>query len=518
MKSYAQERNNGFNILTPVDSVFLVNVPKLLLSEEYRYIDLPYKLDNSTLPFLRPVFEQDAASCGQAASIGYNFTYEIDRARILPADLPQNQYPTHFVWNFMNTEGLLILKNWLHDHLDGSPFGGTANFYAGIIIPYLLPQGTPEAGKNVIIVWYPEATHAVTIVGYNDSIRFDYNIDGRFTNDEDINNDGVIDMKDWEIGGLKFVNSYGVSWGDSGFCYMMYKTLADMYGAGGIWNNSVNVIKVIPDYEPLLTMKVTLRHTCRNKIKVTAGISPDTSAAFPVSEMEFPIFDYQGGEFYMQGGHLEEDKTIEFGLDITPLLSYMNNGEAAKIFLQITEDDPGNKGTGEIVEWSVIDYINGIHETMCQFVNVPINDNDFTRLSVIKTVTFNKIRITDDSLPPIIPGEAYTHQFSATGGTPPYSWKLKADYSFNRIIEPFPLVDQEQLTPTNNQNGFVTKKLGFSFPYYNETFDSVTLHTGGFLMFDQQTYPTPYIQDLNLLCRSTRSVSPLMNWSLIIIQ
>ena len=34
--------------------------------------------------------------------MGYHFTYEMDRKRMVPANLPENQYPTHFVWNFMN--------------------------------------------------------------------------------------------------------------------------------------------------------------------------------------------------------------------------------------------------------------------------------------------------------------------------------------------------------------------------------------------------------------------------------
>jgi hypothetical protein len=42
----------------------------------------------------------------------------------------------------------------------------------------------------------------MTYIGYDDSIRFDYNNDGRFTNDIDINGDRVVDMRDWEIGGL----------------------------------------------------------------------------------------------------------------------------------------------------------------------------------------------------------------------------------------------------------------------------------------------------------------------------
>ncbi|MFA6352439.1 MAG: hypothetical protein WCW86_08965, partial [Bacteroidales bacterium] len=39
---------------------------------------LPHKVDNSTLPFFPPVFNQFGYSCNQASSVGYVFTYEIN--------------------------------------------------------------------------------------------------------------------------------------------------------------------------------------------------------------------------------------------------------------------------------------------------------------------------------------------------------------------------------------------------------------------------------------------------------
>jgi len=54
---------------------------------------------------------------------------------------------------------------------------------------------------------------SLTICGYNDSIRYDYNNDGQCTNDIDINNDRKVNVRDWEIGGFKFTNSIGHYWG-----------------------------------------------------------------------------------------------------------------------------------------------------------------------------------------------------------------------------------------------------------------------------------------------------------------
>jgi hypothetical protein len=44
---------------------------------------------------------------------------------------------------------------------------------------------------------------------------------------------------------------------------MMYRTLAEFYGNGGIWNNTVNVLRLKEPYSPLLTMKIKLAHTSR---------------------------------------------------------------------------------------------------------------------------------------------------------------------------------------------------------------------------------------------------------------
>ncbi len=47
--------------------------------------------------------------------------------------------------------------------------------------------------------------------------------------------------------------------------------------------------------------------------------------AYPQYTLEFPILNYQGGDQYMQGGwRPPENKTLEFGLDISPFLVKLN--------------------------------------------------------------------------------------------------------------------------------------------------------------------------------------------------
>lgn len=404
-------------------------------------------------------------------------------------------------------QGLEDLKNWLFDHTGEQEPGGLACFAAGVSGTFTmanLPAGTPEAGKKVVVWWDSQVNHAMTIVGYNDSIRYDFNGDGQYTNNLDINNDGLVNMKDWEIGGLKFANSWGLGFGNSGFAYMMYKGIADGVSHGGIWTNTVHVITTRQTYDPFITIKGTVKHTSRNKIRFIAGVSADTSAQEPAHELTFPLFNYQGGSLYMQGGSSEDDKTLEFGLDITPLLSHIVPGEPARYFFRVVETDPFYEGTGEIVSFSLINYINGGDEVVCPQQQVLIAENDTTTLSVCMTVDFDAPYIVTEQLPPAVVNEPYLVEMEASGGTPPYVWDILINYEEYNILGIFPAIEDEQLVPTDNDDGFATKDLEFEFPFYGNTFNHVTLLTDGSIIFEEEFF---YLRDEEKL-KVSKAITP----------
>jgi hypothetical protein len=553
----------------------LRSIPEIEIPADMdRYRSLPAIVDNSQKPYMRPLISQVGLECGQASSIGNGFTFEIDWSRNLAANIPQNQYPTHFAYDFINKgsdagvsffetweilkrcgtpnvadyggmatggpshwisgyqnyyhgmqnritdvrtihagtpEGIALLKGWIFDHLDGSSCGGVANFYSEFTSPpNVFPGGTPEAGKHVIISWGASPNHAMTIVGYNDSIRWDYNGDGLYTNNIDINGDGIVDVKDWEIGGFKMANTYGSisGWGDQGYSYMMYKSLGDDTGSGGIWEHAASVVRVKASYTPKITMKVTLKHSSRNKLRVTAGYSADTTATEPDYVLGFPIFDFQGGDHFMQGGTTEADKTIEFGLDLNPLLAYINSGQRIKYFLQVQENDPDNSSPGTINSFSILTYDGSVHETVCQQTNTDIINNDITRLSVITSCDFSKPVITNSSLPPATLYQPYSCQLNANGGTQPYKWNIKRDYIRTDSNVPFPMITSNQVYLSQNYDGKVQVPLGFNFPFYGKTYDSITIQSDGYLMFDNDRYPWPYFITEKTMFTNTRSISP----------
>jgi len=551
--------------------------PLLILPESYRGRQLPSSVDNSALPYMRPVFMQQGASCGQAASVGYDFCYEIDRVRDLPADTSINQYPTHFTWNFTSTddgmvgggvsyfrtfeilrsygcpneadfgpitmdddyywmsgydkylaamhnrirmvnsinvgtpEGLLTLKHWLNDHLEGSATGGLANFYTGYgsVIP--LPANTPEAGKGVITNWTSPAVHALTIVGYNDSIRYDINKDGLFTNDIDINSDGIVDLKDWEIGGYKIVNSYGEDWANFGYSYALYRSLALDYGDGGIWNNAAHVVTVEPDYAPLLTMKIKISHNKRGRIRVRAGISADTSSAYPETITGFSIFNFQGGDYYMCGGNRAADKELEFGLDITPLIGAMKTGAPSRVFLLIDEKDPDNTAEGDVSQFSVISYLNDTIEYNCGDAPSPIVNNSETMFSVVLPGNFPVPVITPEYLPAAVAGFPYSQHLTASSGYPPYKWQIQETYT-TAISQADYVPGQGQLLSfPNTASGIAVCKLPFEFPFYGEKYDTIRVQTDGYLFLENIEAPYPYVQDESLYLSQIKAISPYMN-------
>lgn len=566
--------------LTPDEQLILSAIPLLELPDAYRGSNaplLPVSVDNSTQPYFRPITSQAGLECGQNAGICFNFTYEMDRLKNIPANTLANQFPSHFAWNFLNSgtnmgvacfdsweivrgfgtptaadygglttggptrwingydkyysamanrlnymraidcqtpDGLLTLKYWLVDHLENAAVGGVANFYGNYFTPNkTLPAGTPEAGKAVITSWGSSPSHTWTICGYNDSIRYDYNGDGQYTNTIDLNSDGIIDMHDWEKGGLKFANGYaGTGWGNQGYCYMMYKTLADAIGYGGIWNHRAYIIDVKQTTGVKLTMKITLKHTSRNKLKVTTGISSNLSATVPDYTHEYPIFRFQGGDLYMQGGSAEADKTLEFGLDLAPLLNQVTSGVPAKFFLQVQEVDPSGTATGEVVSWSLMDYTTGPTPVVTAYPtgNTPIANNTTTRMSLTYTPVFNRPDITTPALPPANLYQPYSFQLAAANGVVPYLWDLKLDYPETITTAGFPNITAQQLTVTNNNTGYAVKNLPFTFPYYKQGMNKLYIYTDGYILFDNQPYTWPYLVDKNNLFRQTAIICPFM--------
>ncbi|MDD4395928.1 MAG: hypothetical protein PHQ33_08585, partial [Bacteroidales bacterium] len=566
------------SILSSEDEMQLRSCRVLKLTEEQRNRPLPPSVNNAQTMFMSPIFSQTALECGQASSICYTLTYELNCRRNLSNDNILRRYPSHFVWNFCNNgtnrgvsfmdtwevirtagtpnvaqwggsystggyarwisgyetyyaamqnrivelcaiptdspDGILTLKQWLHNHLRGDEYGGLVNFYSthvpqGNAMQAFLPEGTPCAGMYVVPAFASYVNHAQTIVGYNDSIRWDYNGDGRYTNDLDINGDGMIDVKDWEIGGVIFCNSFGTGFSDGGYCFLPYKKLAELPATGGIWNSCVYMVNVKDEVFPQITYKATIEHTCRGKLKLTAGIGNNINATTPEHTMEFNVFNFQGGEHYMQGDSTEEDKTLELGLDVSPLLNYVTPNSPTKFFFTVTENDAGSVAVGQIVNFSVMDYTGGsVVEHACNQSNVTIANNTTTTLSVTQAINFSKPQI-DATIPPAMEAFSdYRYEIPASGGKEPYRWEFTKEYNIQEFTGNYPTTSGITLSLTNNDNGYGIVNLPFDFTYYGETFNQLYVMADGYLAFRYDTYNWPFLQNSNLQIKTTKMIAP----------
>lgn len=512
-------------------------IPEKIYPSDYFKKDLPSFLDNSTNQYFRPIFNQDHGSCGQASGVAYTFTYEINRKRESDASLTSNQFPSHYTYNFLNggsgsngswmndgweiikasgcpsvdtyggisntanywmsgydeyiastenrvdeiftihvgtPEGLETLKYWLYDHMSGSDVGGIVNFAAGI------SNTNYQTSNDKIISWGYPVNHAMTIVGWDDTIEYDFNNDGSITVDQDINDDGVVDMKDWERGAVIMVNSWGSSWMGDGKAYIMYKLLAEPTDNGGIHSNKVYGITVKESQDPQLIMKLKMEHDTRNMISISAGVSENISANEPDYVLHFPMFNNQGGEYDMRG---TSGDPIEIALDITPLLDHVESGTEAAYFLLIDEDDSFSEGNGLVYEFSILDNEN--NETISADQNISVPDNGLTLLSLTKSVVYDAPEIVTESLPNGFTGHYYTHTLSAENGSQPYKWDLVIEYDEEELEEIFPEIETDQLIPNNNDDGFLVKSIDFDFPFFGELYDEFTVLTDGSLVFEE---------------------------------
>jgi len=559
----------GISELTDEQLAIVKTIPVLSLPECYknRKFDLPYTVDNSLLPYFRPVFNQQGGSCAQASAIGYTYTYEQNLANGTSANVIQNQYPTHYTYNFLNNadpengtvyfhgwdiaiaggipnvetygglwpstdpdtmyklwmsgydkyesgmsnhaieklsipvgtpEGLETLKQWFNDHCDGSGAGGLAVFSAGVYNTFTtakLPSGTNCAGEVVVLNWDRSVNHSMTLVGYNDSIRWDYNNDGKYTNDIDITGDGLVDMKDWEIGGVRLVNSWGESWADKGKAWVMYRTLALNYTMGGIYGSTVYSIRTKDKVKPKLKIKATIDYDERNDLKIMAGIAKDFSALQPEYLLEFPYFNYQGGDSIGMAGN---GNVLELGLDVSPILDNIIYGEDAKLFFCV-EQKRGVGGIGKIVSCSVIDEEG--KETVSDQKDIDIIPGATTY------ATFDiqqGLEITTTNLPSVLLGSEYSYPLTADKGTPQYSWKTVIDYYEVDNISSFPSESLKKLTMSNNDDGFAVVDLDFQFPFFDELYNSITVTTNGAITFNNSYEDVKTLSDI----QSTKTIAP----------
>lgn len=250
--------------------------------------------------------------------------------------------PALYKINTGKTGGIDEMKRFLYDRGNGSSIGGLLQFSANAHpLEATVYEGESESGYKAIIPKFGQmGMHSMTIVGYDDSVWWDYNENG--IKDDD------------ETGAFICVNSWGSDWGDNGMYYAPYRTFTDKMGwlEGGTGNGGLKDAYGFDASEanPSMVVSMTLKHSSRNDISMEIAAYNDKGGFIAKRDVE--QFRYKGGDLPVSGKS-GDNSEVELAFDI----SDMNFPDAAQYVLYITSNKIGDvAGEGEVMSCDIYDY------------------------------------------------------------------------------------------------------------------------------------------------------------------
>ena len=248
--------------------------------------------------------------------------------------------------------GIDKVRRYLYDAGNGSTHGGILT-YSALAEGWKFNasySGPSETGYTYLLTQLAtDGAHAMTIVGYDDTVEF--TADGQTHN-----------------GAFIVANSYGTWWGDQGKYYLPYYFF--LQSNRPALTLSHNVTGVVPEYrDPKIVFKVKVTYNSRNDLSFTMGVADKPYATSPVITQKTGIADNQGGDIKMQGVY--ESTTIEMAFDFSDALPKYTSFAAPKYFLSVMCSEIGNFGTGTINYFSVVDYRDAAHpvEYVCKDIS-----------------------------------------------------------------------------------------------------------------------------------------------------
>lgn len=370
---------------------------------------LPSWVDNSLSPYFPPIVDQYGGSCAQASGIHYLFTYEMNRALDRPVNnTPDRMFSYRWTWHFLNSgvgdgsfasdgleitqiagcisvsdygnqeegiyrwttgyrkyynamhyktremteislktrEGIETLMAYMNDKGDGHTGGGIASFSLSEKWGYKSYDGPSETGyEEIMTLDGSGGAHALTLVGYDLSVEYDFD------------KDGVI--SDTERGAFILVNSWGTWWGTRGRAYIPFSFFLTPSDEGGLSSYNSTALCIETCFEkPLMTMSVKLKYSSRNDLVIRFGLADGAQATISAKGcgLRYPFPINQGGDFNMQGTSFASGQDIEMGFNLSSLAAAMDTMTAPCFLLIVDKSVMGKSGKGHIYEACVHDY------------------------------------------------------------------------------------------------------------------------------------------------------------------
>lgn len=284
---------------------------------------------------------------------------------------------SNFPTSTATPDGALAVKRWLYNHNGDESFmtGGVLGLgcAAGAMGTKAIANTTVNkaagvVGKAYIDHFGASVDHAITLVGWDDRVEFDLDLNGVYGEEKNA-------LGQNEVGAWIIVNSWGAGWGTDGQAYVPYALHGSVSASQELNGNTVytggegwwpEIYRIRKDYVPQRTVKARVSYTQRSAISISAGVSANLNATKPDRTIAFHHFNYQGDadkngvtEMIPMLGRWGDGKLhyepIEFGYDLTDLCRGYDAGQPIKFFFIITSKSNA-EGVGGIHAASIMDY------------------------------------------------------------------------------------------------------------------------------------------------------------------
>lgn len=372
--------------------------------------NLPKSVNNATLPFMPPVFEQRSNSCSQAAGIRYVFTYEVNRMLNRESVGKDRLFSYLYTWNYLNEGeeegsypdlGYNIAKvtgvPTLDVFNDNAYFSNYTKWMTGydkyisamkyrvkdvvqfplkteegisLLKQYLYDKGEDGQSGGIVVFscyssdWRMRSYSGTSTTGLNNIIvrngtdgahaltivGYDDDVEYDLNGDDIISND--------ERGAFIFVNSWGTWWGSKGYAYYPYKLFLLDPSEGGLEGLDANALGIsVEEHTPFIIFKADITYDNRNDLRFELGVydgASDNSRSYTLS---YPIMMYQGGDYPMQGYSSDDSvKNIKVALNFTDMLDKYTDFKEPVYTLEIRRTAVGESvGTGTLNSFCVED-------------------------------------------------------------------------------------------------------------------------------------------------------------------
>ena len=248
--------------------------------------------------------------------------------------IPRRTNPVQYIYNVDTQAGLDQMKQILTNGYVLT-YGTYINSWQ-----YTIIQGGALAGQKVMH-WMNGSNggHAMTIVGYDDSAWVD------------INNNGYQDSG--EMGAFKIANSWGTSWGISGYMWVAYDALKSVSAVSGgpslgrvaafqgkVAYHMVPRATAGAPYQPKYLAKFTVNHALRNQLSVNFGNSDMGYTSATNTYNPFALFN-KGGAMSFSGTTTPVDGTFVLDISDLPISSTLQN----KVYLSLGDTAAGSAAT-----------------------------------------------------------------------------------------------------------------------------------------------------------------------------